>query len=174
MNFLPFLFSRFPKSHRFKDGDRLTAGLLSRQHASHHRSRRAMLPTLRLFSRQALRLTMYTGTDCSLCDLMKQQIEIASQSMPQIQLCTYNIRDDSLAQVHVWRRKYQYDIPVLHLGDRGECAIPPPFFSNVDCRLINRFRVSSCERLEIFRHRVSAEDLVKRLREELDERKDKE
>ncbi|SPC65806.1 uncharacterized protein UHOD_10008 [Ustilago sp. UG-2017b] len=88
---------------------------------------------------------MYTGTDCSLCDLMKQQIEIASQSMPQIQLCTYNIRDDCLAEVHVWRSKYQYDIPVLHLGDR-----------------------------EIFRHRVSAEDLVKRLRQELDERKDKE
>ncbi|SNX87166.1 uncharacterized protein MEPE_05876 [Melanopsichium pennsylvanicum] len=78
---------------------------------------------------------MYTGTDCSLCDVMKSEIAKAAQKLP-IQLETYNIRDDSLTDVHSWRRKYQYDIPVLHLEDQ-----------------------------EIFRHRVSADELVNKLQE---------
>lgn len=77
-----------------------------------------MLPTLRLLSRSPFRLTMYTGTDCQLCDVMRHEITKASESVP-IQLVTYNIRDDSLPDVHTWRRRYQYDIPVLHLGDKG-------------------------------------------------------
>lgn len=79
-----------------------------------------MLSTLQLFSRsRPFRLTMYTGTDCQLCQVMQQQIAKASEALP-IQLSTYNIRDDSLPDVHTWRRKYQYDIPVLHLNDKGE------------------------------------------------------
>ena len=30
-------------------------------------------------------------------------------------LSTYNIRDDTRPHVQYWRRKYQYDIPVLHI-----------------------------------------------------------
>ena len=77
-----------------------------------------MFATLVSLSRH-FRLTMYTATDCQLCDVMKHEIVKASQTLP-IQLSTYNIRDDSLADVHTWRRRYQYDIPVLHLNDRGE------------------------------------------------------
>lgn len=62
---------------------------------------------------------MYTGTDCQLCQVMQHEIIKASKTVP-IELSMYNIRDDSLADVHTWRRKYQYDIPVLHLGDKGE------------------------------------------------------
>ncbi|GAC96580.1 glutaredoxin domain protein [Pseudozyma hubeiensis SY62] len=79
---------------------------------------------------------MYTGTDCQLCQVMQQQITKASEELP-IQLSTYNIRDDSLPDVHAWRRKYQYDIPVLHLNDK-----------------------------EIFRHRVTAQQLIQRLQQE--------
>ncbi|KAJ9479604.1 Glutaredoxin-like protein [Pseudozyma hubeiensis] len=68
------------------------------------------------------RLTMYTGTDCQLCQVMQQQITKASEALP-IQLSTYNIRDDSLPDVHTWRRKYQYDIPVLHLNDKAQQLI---------------------------------------------------
>ncbi|SJX63340.1 uncharacterized protein SRS1_14160 [Sporisorium reilianum f. sp. reilianum] len=79
---------------------------------------------------------MYTGTDCQLCDVMKHEISQAAHTVP-IQLTTYNIRDDALPDVHRWRRKYQYDIPVLHLDDR-----------------------------EIFRHRVTAQQLIQKLREQ--------
>ena len=30
-------------------------------------------------------------------------------------LATYDIRDDASPNVAYWRRKYQYDIPVLHI-----------------------------------------------------------
>ncbi|CDU26176.1 uncharacterized protein SPSC_06370 [Sporisorium scitamineum] len=82
---------------------------------------------------------MYTATDCQLCDVMKHKITKASGKVP-IQLSTFNIRDDSLPDVHLWRRKYQYDIPVLHLDDR-----------------------------EIFRHRVTAQQLIEKLQQEQSE-----
>lgn len=61
---------------------------------------------------------MYTGTDCQLCQVMQQEIDIAAKSVP-IELSTFNIRDDALPDVHTWRRRYQYDIPVLHLEGKG-------------------------------------------------------
>lgn len=70
------------------------------------------------------RLTMYTGTDCQLCQVMQQEITKASATVP-IELSTFNIRDDSLPEVHTWRRKYQYDIPVLHLEGKGELIRDP-------------------------------------------------
>jgi hypothetical protein len=82
----------------------------------------SMLPSLRLLSAQAgrvFKLTLYTGTDCQLCDVMRNEIATAAQHVP-LTLATYNIRDDSLDNVHYWRRKYQYDIPVLHLDGQGE------------------------------------------------------
>lgn len=90
-----------------------------------------MLATLRLLQRQSngsaapIKLLMYTGTDCQLCTVMQAEIAKASQTLPNIQLSTYNIRDDSLPEVHTWRRKYQYDIPVLHLDGQGELHILP-------------------------------------------------
>ncbi|KIS69125.1 uncharacterized protein UMAG_11947 [Mycosarcoma maydis] len=82
---------------------------------------------------------MYTGTDCQLCQVMQHEIIKASKTVP-IELSMYNIRDDSLADVHTWRRKYQYDIPVLHLGDK-----------------------------EIFRHGVTAQQLIQKLQQESEE-----
>lgn len=86
-------------------------------------------PTLRLLQQQRgqapFKLTMYTGTDCQLCDVMRDQITRAAQTLP-IELHTYNIRDDTLPDVHTWRRKYQYDIPVLHLNDTGKSHTPNP------------------------------------------------
>ncbi|EPQ29716.1 uncharacterized protein PFL1_02936 [Pseudozyma flocculosa PF-1] len=85
------------------------------------------------------RLTLYTGPQCDLCTVMRIEIEKAANVVP-LALSTYNIRDDSLPDVAKWRRKYQYDIPVLHLDDKGEYS-------------------------KIFRHRLKAEDLVKVIRE---------
>ncbi|GAK68375.1 uncharacterized protein PAN0_076c6622 [Moesziomyces antarcticus] len=95
-----------------------------------------MIPSLRLLSAQTgrvFKLTLYTGTDCQLCDVMRNEIATAAQHVP-LTLATYNIRDDSLDDVHYWRRKYQYDIPVLHLDGQ-----------------------------EIFRHRLKAAELVAKL-----------
>lgn len=80
-----------------------------------------MLRTLaRLKSGESpFKLTMYTGTDCQLCQVMQHEISLAAKTVP-IELKTYNIRDDTLPDVHIWRRKYQYDIPVLHLDQAGE------------------------------------------------------
>lgn len=120
-----------------------------------------MLATLRLLSRQQpFRLTMYTGTDCQLCDVMKHEITRASATVP-IQLSTLNIRDDSLPDVHTWRRKYQYDIPVLHLDDRGECIC--------GLRVATRNEAADPTRAEIFRHRVTAEQLIEKLQQQQSE-----
>lgn len=59
-------------------------------------------------------LTLFTGTHCSLCDDMKEVLDEAA-SRSSFTLSTYNIRDDALPNVRYWRRKYQYDIPVLHI-----------------------------------------------------------
>lgn len=68
----------------------------------------------RLFSTKASipHLTLFTGTHCSLCDDMKEVLE--AETTP-FTLAMYNIRDDTSPNVEYWRRKYQYDIPVLHL-----------------------------------------------------------
>ena len=59
-------------------------------------------------------LTLFTGTHCSLCDDMKEVLDGAA-SRSSFTLSTYNIRDDASPNVRYWRRKYQYDIPVLHI-----------------------------------------------------------
>ncbi|CEH17599.1 Thioredoxin-like fold [Ceraceosorus bombacis] len=58
--------------------------------------------------------TLYTGTGCSLCDVVKDQLKRLSAQHPHV-LRLYNIRDDGSVNVKYWRRLYQYDIPVLHL-----------------------------------------------------------
>ncbi|PWN46132.1 hypothetical protein IE81DRAFT_319516 [Ceraceosorus guamensis] len=58
--------------------------------------------------------TLYTGTGCSLCDVVKDQLQRLSIQHPHV-LTLYNIRDDENVNVKYWRRLYQYDIPVLHL-----------------------------------------------------------
>ncbi|CCU99766.1 unnamed protein product [Malassezia sympodialis ATCC 42132] len=59
-------------------------------------------------------LTLFTGTHCSLCDDMKEVLDTVRLTTP-FTLALYNIRDDSAPNVKHWRRKYQYDIPVLHV-----------------------------------------------------------
>ncbi|KDN36484.1 DUF836-domain-containing protein [Tilletiaria anomala UBC 951] len=63
-----------------------------------------------------LKLRLYTGPQCSLCDDVKEVIDSARKEAPAFTLELFNIRDDSLSDVHKWRRLYQYDIPVLHLN----------------------------------------------------------
>ncbi|PWZ03835.1 hypothetical protein BCV70DRAFT_198022 [Testicularia cyperi] len=77
----------------------------------------SLLNAVRSASKPA-QLMLYTGTDCQLCDVMKIEIQKVALTHP-IQLSTYNIRDDSLPDVQHWRRRYQYDIPVLHLDGNG-------------------------------------------------------
>lgn len=59
-------------------------------------------------------LTLFTGTHCSLCDDMKEVLDEAALRS-SFTLSTYNIRDEAMPNVRHWRRKYQYDIPVLHI-----------------------------------------------------------
>lgn len=59
-------------------------------------------------------LTLFTGTHCSLCDDMKEVLDELRATTP-FTLAFYNIRDDHAPNVQHWRRKYQYDIPVLHV-----------------------------------------------------------
>lgn len=74
-------------------------------------------PGQRQRQRRRPALTLYTGTDCQLCDVAKAVLDEirAGQDAPALTLQLYNIRDDALPDVHRWRRAYQYDIPVLHL-----------------------------------------------------------
>ena len=58
--------------------------------------------------------TLFTGTHCSLCDDMKEILD-KEATRSSFTLSTYNIRDDTMPHVQYWRRKYQYDIPVLHI-----------------------------------------------------------
>ena len=88
-------------------------------------------------ARRLPRLTLYTGTDCQLCDVAKSVLDDVARDVP-FELVEYNIRDNSLEGVKQWRRAYQYgemtpafvrasaliwptstDIPVLHLEDKG-------------------------------------------------------
>lgn len=59
-------------------------------------------------------LTLFTGAHCSLCDEMKEVLYDAKARTP-FSLALYDIRDDASPNVAYWRRKYQYDIPVLHI-----------------------------------------------------------
>jgi hypothetical protein len=51
-------------------------------------------------------LTLYTGPQCSLCDVAKESLERV-RSLTPFTLKLYNIRDDSLPDVKRWRRAYQ-------------------------------------------------------------------
>ncbi|WFD22231.1 hypothetical protein MEQU1_000896 [Malassezia equina] len=70
-------------------------------------------------------LTLFTGTHCSLCDDMKEVLDEVRATTP-FTLSLYNIRDDDAPNVHYWRRKYQYDIPVLHVR-WGEAQSPEDY-----------------------------------------------
>jgi len=69
-------------------------------------------------ARRLPHLTLFSGTDCQLCDEAKEVLDEVRARQP-FSLRVYNIRDDAEANVHYWRRKYQYDIPVLHVRDEG-------------------------------------------------------
>lgn len=72
-------------------------------------------------------LTLFSGPHCSLCDDAKAVLAEARASVP-FTLSVYDIRNDSAPDVAYWRRRYQYEIPVLHArwdGDgvgEGACA----------------------------------------------------
>ncbi|PWN87479.1 hypothetical protein FA10DRAFT_269434 [Acaromyces ingoldii] len=89
------------------------------------RSRAVPAPNRRRFSISSVagtpsrvpRLTLYTGTHCQLCDVAHSLLVSLQKDVP-FELDTYNIRDDSAADVGKWRRMYQYDIPVLHMDGK--------------------------------------------------------
>ncbi|KAK4051303.1 hypothetical protein OIO90_004784 [Microbotryomycetes sp. JL221] len=66
-------------------------------------------------------LTLFTGgAECSLCEVAKQDLAIVQRLAP-FDLSLYNIRrqagdDPDEWNRTLWRRLYQYDIPVLHFG----------------------------------------------------------
>ena len=74
-------------------------------------------------------LTLFSGPHCSLCDDAKAVLAEARATVP-FTLSVYDIRDDRAPDVAYWRRRYQYEIPVLHArwtdeGDgvgEGACA----------------------------------------------------
>lgn len=65
-------------------------------------------------SKQLPQLTLYTGTNCQLCDVAKS-ILVEVKKNVSFRLQEYNIRDNTLPNVDKWRRAYQY----------GECLSPP-------------------------------------------------
>ena len=92
----------------------LTAGRLSRRAGMNpHNTVARMLGSPRTYSHQPLpHITIFTGTDCQLCNEAKEVLE---EIEAPFTMSTYNIHDDNEHKVEYWRRKYQYDIPVLHL-----------------------------------------------------------
>ncbi|OCF36742.1 hypothetical protein I316_01338 [Kwoniella heveanensis BCC8398] len=68
------------------------------------------------------RFTLYTGgKECSLCEVAKHELSILRRTTP-FELTLWNIRDPpenaDVKEAKKWRRLYQYDIPVLHLGEK--------------------------------------------------------
>ncbi|KAF9449594.1 hypothetical protein P691DRAFT_790778 [Macrolepiota fuliginosa MF-IS2] len=57
------------------------------------------------------RLTLFSGPNCSLCDIAKAELTKVRQRRP-FQLETINIQDKGQEQ---WKKKYVYWIPALHL-----------------------------------------------------------
>ncbi|KAG6817781.1 hypothetical protein H0H87_003189 [Tephrocybe sp. NHM501043] len=57
------------------------------------------------------RLTLFSGPDCSLCDIAKAELARVRQHRP-FQLDTVNIQDPGQEK---WKKKYVYWIPALHL-----------------------------------------------------------
>ncbi|KAI0070959.1 hypothetical protein K474DRAFT_1607743 [Panus rudis PR-1116 ss-1] len=57
------------------------------------------------------RLTLFSGPNCSLCDIAKAELAKVRQTR-QFQLETINIQDKGQER---WKRKYVYWIPALHL-----------------------------------------------------------
>ncbi|VDB82873.1 unnamed protein product [Peniophora sp. CBMAI 1063] len=57
------------------------------------------------------RLTLYSGPNCSLCDVAKEELAKVRKARP-FSLDVVNIQDSGQER---WKRKYVYWIPVLHL-----------------------------------------------------------
>lgn len=105
------------------------AARVSRQPMACSTAARALRRVARAYSTRPPHLTLFTGPQCSLCDDAKEVLDEVHRTVP-FTLATYNIRDDSAPDVAHWRRKYQYEIPVLHArwdGDpgygRGACSL---------------------------------------------------
>ncbi|KAF8647488.1 hypothetical protein AX16_006693 [Volvariella volvacea WC 439] len=67
------------------------------------------------------RLTLFSGPNCSLCDVAKAELAKVKQTRP-FKLETINIQDPGQEK---WKRKYVYWIPALHLEGK-EIAKGPP------------------------------------------------
>ncbi|PWN23107.1 hypothetical protein BCV69DRAFT_310593 [Microstroma glucosiphilum] len=99
-------------------------GIMLLQHI-HHAGRRSLTSSASVARSaaqgQTPKVVLYTGTDCSLCDVVKATLEEVRKEIPY-EVQYYNIRDDSLPDVHKYRRLYQYDIPVIHLNGQAKMS----------------------------------------------------
>lgn len=59
-------------------------------------------------------LTLFSGPYCSLCDIAKEALAEVRVTTP-FELSVINIHDEHQKK---WKRKYVYDIPVLHIENR--------------------------------------------------------
>ncbi|KAG0140968.1 hypothetical protein CROQUDRAFT_52452 [Cronartium quercuum f. sp. fusiforme G11] len=68
------------------------------------------------------RLTIFTAPHCTLCEQFRTELlklkHSAVYPYRDFDLAYYNIRDSSLEDHKLYRRAYQYDIPVLHLDGK--------------------------------------------------------
>lgn len=58
-----------------------------------------------------LRLTLFSGPNCSLCDIAKAELAKV-KNLHDLQLQVINIQDSGQ---EIWKRRYAHWIPVLHL-----------------------------------------------------------
>ena len=85
---------------------------------------------------------------------MKESINEVRADAPHT-LTVYNIRDDNEPNVKYWRRKFQYDIPVLYLRRDAPTHADD----------MARVRALTSTYTEIARHRIDAATLRKRIKE---------
>lgn len=117
----------------------------------------------------APRLKLYTGGPlCSLCTDLHHAL---GQLQPAFELETYDIRPsdaDSPAQAlarKAWRRKYKYDVPVLHLVKPHLLPSSSPAATAYD-RSNLKPDMEEEEEVEVLRHRINVPKLLQALKEE--------
>lgn len=116
----------------------------------------------------APRLKLYTGGPlCSLCTELHHAL---GQLQPVFELETYDIRPsdaDPPAQAlarKAWRRKYKFDVPVLHLvKPRLPPSSSPAATANDESNPKSDLEE---EEVEVLRHRINVPKLLQALKEE--------
>ena len=88
------------------------------------------------------RLTLFTRSNCSLCEVAKSKIA----EFQKMRTVEYNEVDVMAADQKLWRRLYQYDTPVLHV-ERVFNTYSKPSVMTEAKKLWHRFSVEDIEKL---------------------------